>query len=173
MFRLICYVQQLRLIHGGGESTDDSRIWWHVAAAWCLCCPQTHYNGGCYFRLTARLHVLTAADSRTSRNKRGTETDYYAVKFYALYSVFLMRNHYHRGRLGPGLWHAISDAVLSVIWVIYVLSEIMRVCFANGHREKNLQWNWTKSNFFFSLNPDPSRRNSVQMDSVSRSMGPQ
>lgn len=34
--------------------------------------------------------MSAAADSQISRNKRGTETDYYAAKFYALYSVFLI-----------------------------------------------------------------------------------
>jgi len=41
--------------------------------------------------------AVASEDSRIRRNKRGTETDYYAVKFYALYSVFLMRDQ-HAGR---------------------------------------------------------------------------
>lgn len=117
-------------------STDDNRIRWHFA--WCLA-ARKHITVVATFEINGKIAVsIAAADSRMSRNKRGTETDYYAAKFYALYSVFLMHNHYHRGRLGPGLWHAISGAMLSVIRVICRL----------------------RSRHFFFFSHDPSRRDS-------------
>jgi len=60
----------------------------HIITVWLL------------YPINGKIIIFVAANSRTTRNKRGTETDYYAVKFYALYSVFLMRNHY-RDRLVP------------------------------------------------------------------------
>lgn len=46
------YVQQLRLAGKGGKW----RRWqFDTAATIAQCCSQTHYNGGCYIRLTARL----------------------------------------------------------------------------------------------------------------------
>jgi len=113
IFRLICYVQQLRLIHGGRWGARGREVlgWQSHSMTHhrvIFCCSQIYYNGGCYFRVSinGKIAVPAAADSRTLRNKRGTETDYYVAKFYALYSVFLMHNHYHCGPLSPGLWHA-------------------------------------------------------------------
>jgi len=102
MFRLIFYVQQLRP-YSRRVSEDDTfvtAIAWrnvarkHVATTALLPPPLIKRQR---FTRCAHSRGRTRGFAYTRRNKRGTETDYYAVKFYALYSVFLMRDQ-HAGR---------------------------------------------------------------------------
>lgn len=140
-----------------------------------FCCSQTHYNGGCYFRLTARLQY----PPQPIRERRETNeeqkltitpqnfmpcTQSFSCAIIIIAAVWVPACD----TLSPAPCYLWSE--LCIVWdqACLLCEQASRRGFAFINAR-----NWTKSDIFFFCFSHPSRRSAVRMDSVSRSMSPQ
>lgn len=167
MFQLIFYVQQLRLAGKGGKW----RRWqFDTAATIAQCCSQTHYNGGCYIRLTARLQYSPQPIRKYREINEEQKLTIMPQNFMPCTQSFSSLSSSQLLSSDFGLRHATFVSVLSAI----ILSCIKRlrstaICFMNGRNVKRIYnaRGQIKSDISFF-----ESRGMVGMDFVSRSLGP-